>query len=237
MRVLIGHTNQMPELLFHRPLPGRAARHDKILAFGNGYKQVAYTPGMTWNELLARCPSGWEPEVYLHWSLEYNAIPAGLEEARCLTAATVGDWNLGGQAVRHIGAAFDVLFADRNGTEFLRRLGFANVQYAPLWAYDPGQHRRLQHTQRDIDVLMIGNFNHAVQRERAQWLARVARLSRKYRVVLTCGVFGEEYVRLMNRARIVFNRSIRGEINMRAYEAAACGALMFYERENTEIRD
>ncbi len=84
---------------------------------------------------------------------------------------------------------------------------------------------------------MIGNFNHAIQWERARWLARVAALSTRYKVVLTSGVYGDEYVRLMNRAKIVFNRSIRGEANMRAYEAPACGALMFYEAENREIRD
>jgi tetratricopeptide (TPR) repeat protein len=65
----------------------------------------------------------------------------------------------------------------------------------------------------------------------------VARLSKRYRVCLTSGIYGEDYVRLLNRARIVFNRSIRGEINMRVYEAGACGALMMYERENCEIRD
>src|SRR5579884_276945 len=236
MRVLVGHTNQMPEILLHRPLPGRENCQDAILAFGNGYQQVTHEPGMAWADLLARCPAGWKPDVYIHWSLEYNAVPDGIEHADCLTVGVVGDWNLGGQALHAIGGAFDALFADRNGCELLRRAGFSNVHYAPLWAFNPSQHRRLPGVERDIDVLMIGNFNHAVQRERARWLARAARLSRKHRVVLTSGIFGEEYVRAMNRAKIVFNRSIRGEINMRAYEAPACGALLFYEAENAEIR-
>jgi tetratricopeptide (TPR) repeat protein len=237
VRILVGHTNQIPEIKQHHPLPGRADKHDAILAFGNGHRQVAYEPGMTWNELRAQCPLGWEPDVYIHWSLEYNALPEGLENAPCLTVGIVGDWNLGGQAIRNIGHVFDVLIADRNGCAFLRHLGFTNVHYAPLWAYTPELHRRLPGVRRDVDVMMIGNFNHAIQRERAHWLAHVARLSRKHRVVLTCGVFGEDYVQAVNRAKIVFNRSIRGEINMRAYEAAACGALLFYEEENTEIRE
>ena len=237
MRVLVGHTNQMPQLRLHRPLPGRETRRDDILAFGNGYAQVAHEPGMAWTELLTRCPQGWRPDVYIHWSPEYNALPEGLENADCLTVGVWGDWNLGGQSMRAIADIFDVQFADRNGGEVLRRMGFDNICYSPLWAFDPVLHRRLPNIVRDIDVLMIGNFNHGIQSERAKWLARVARLSSRYNVVLTAGVYGDDYVRLMNRAKIVFNRSIRGEINMRAYEAPACGSLLFYEAENREIRD
>jgi hypothetical protein len=35
----------------------------------------------------------------------------------------------------------------------------------------------------------------------------------------------------------VWNRSIRGELNMRAYEAPACGALLMMESENLEVRE
>lgn len=191
----------------------------------------------TYADFCARFPAGWSPDVIIHWGLEYYPVPEGLEEADCFTVGMVGDWNLGGQAFRLIGDAFDMLIADRNGCERLWSAGFRNVAYAPLWFYNPALHRRLPDVERDLDIVMVGNFNHDIQRERARWLARVARLSQRYRVLLTTNVYGEEYVRLMNRAKIVFNRSIRGEINMRAYEAPACGALLFYERENEEIRE
>jgi tetratricopeptide (TPR) repeat protein len=84
---------------------------------------------------------------------------------------------------------------------------------------------------------MIGNLSPVVQRERAPWLARVARLGDRYRIRIAGGVFGEEYTRLMNATKITFNRSIRGEMNMRCYEAAACGSLLFYDEENEEIRE
>jgi hypothetical protein len=38
----------------------------------------------------------------------------------------------------------------------------------------------------------------------------------------------------LQRARIVFNRSIRGEANRRAFEAVAAGALLFQEKDNRE---
>src|SRR5205823_5848206 len=85
--------------------------------------------------------------------------------------------------------------------------------------------------------LFVGSMNADVQTERAPWLARLARLSDRHRVLLAGGVYGDAYPALLNRARIVWNRSIRGELNMRAYEAPACGALLLMERENLEVRD
>src|SRR5206468_2932754 len=155
----------------------------------------------------------WTPDAFVYWSIEYYPLPRGVEEASCFTAAIVGDWNLGAQAYSHVGGAFDLLIADRNGCDRLREAGFENVAYAPIWSFAPHVHRVIPGVDRDLDIVIVGNFNHDVQWERAPWLARIARLSRKYRVVITGGLFGDDYVRLLNRARIVFNRSIRGEIN------------------------
>ena len=240
MRILIGYTNQIVEVKARRPLPGRAHVHDEILAFGNGYTHLNVTPEMDWQNILTLCPSGWRPDVYIHWSPEYNPIPEGLERADCLTVGVFGDWNLGGRAMRIAGGLFDVVAADKVGCERLQSMGYTNVIHSLLWAFDPLKHRCLGNPKnqvRDIDVLMIGNFNHAIQWKRAPWLARVARMSHRYRVVLTSGLYGSAYVQAMNRAKIVFNRSIRGEANMRAFEAPACGALMFYEAENREIQE
>lgn len=186
-------------------------------------------------DLLAELPVGFQPDALIYWSIEYHPVPAGIQDVPFFTVAVVGDWNLGGQAVQTCGRAFDLLVADRAGCRRLKSIGFPRVRYAPLWGFDPRLHRRLPGVERDLDIVMAGNFNHDIQRERAPWLARIASLSTRYRVCVTTGVYGEEYTRLLCRARIVFNRSIRGEINMRAYEAAACGALLFYERENLEI--
>ncbi len=252
MRVLVGYTNHIPQIVNGQALPGRETCGDSIIAFGAEYAQIAVTPEMAWADIIARCPGCWRPDVYIHWSPEYNPIPIGLESAECLTVGVWGDWNLGGQAMRAVSGLFDVLVADAVGCERLRGMGFENVIHGLLWAFDPAKHRRLSDADngmraykggakpapvRDIDILMIGNFNHAVQWERAPWLARVAALSACHKVMLTSGLYDDAYVQAMNRAKIVFNRSIRGEANMRAYEAPACGALMFYEAANREIHD
>jgi GT2 family glycosyltransferase/tetratricopeptide (TPR) repeat protein len=84
---------------------------------------------------------------------------------------------------------------------------------------------------------MIGNFNPAVQRERMSWLGRLARLGRRWNVVLRAGVFGESYRRLLARSRIVFHASAKHKVGPRAFEAAAAGALIFQERDNRELPD
>ena len=62
------------------------------------------------------------------------------------------------------------------------------------------------------------------------------RLSNRYKVVIAIGHYGEHYTRLTNRAKIVFNRSVNGCTKQRAYDGPACGALVFNESENEEVR-
>lgn len=233
MRVVLPWTSEANQTQLARM---RSDRMDSILYYGPEAAIRTRAGVNTYAEIAEQYPRDWRPDAFVWWSPEYNAVPRDLENADCLTVGVFGDWNLGGQALQLIGGVFDALIADGPGTERMRELGFLRVHEAALWCYDPAIHRRLEGVERDIDILLIGNLNHDVQRARAPWLARVARLSSRYRVLVTCGVYGEEYTRLMNRAKIVFNRSIRGEINMRAYEAPACGALLFYERENALIQ-
>ncbi|CCW35788.1 hypothetical protein CTKA_02114 [Chthonomonas calidirosea] len=239
MRVLIGFSNAIPELAQKRPLPGRERAGDEILCLQKEGGDICYTPGMTWQQVLDACPKGWHPDIYVHRSPEYHPLPAGLEHANCFTVGVFGDWNLGGYAIRSVAEVFDWLVADLGGCQILRDMGFSNVEHALLWGYNPQQHRLLpgyeNDAHRDIEVLFIGSFHPYIHSRRTQMLARVARLSTKYRVLLASGIYGQAYTQLMNRAKIVFNHSVRGECNMRAYEAAACGALLFNEADNLEI--
>lgn len=236
MRILLSYPNSITELLQGRPLPGSDG--DEILCFGGEYAAVPRETWLSWPTILESLPAGWVPELYIHWSPEYNPLPLGLEEASCPLVGVFGDWNLGGHALRAIGDLFDILAADAGGAALFKQQGYQRVLPAQLWGYRPELHRLLNPIsgpERDIDLLLIGNLNGAIHPERARWLGRIARLSTRHRVEIATGVHGEEYVRLMNRARAVFNFSVRGEINMRAYEAPACGALLFQEACCREI--
>jgi tetratricopeptide (TPR) repeat protein len=190
----------------------------------------------TIHDIAARVPGG-PPDLMLVWEPGYQALPQATEEAAFPAVALLSDWNLVLRPQVGMLGAFDYIFTDRPGVEVVKRLGHERVEYWPMWGHDPRRFYMIPGVERVWDVTMIGNLNHDVQRERARWLYRVAKLGDRWRVRIAGGVYGDEYIRMVNQSKITFNRSIRREFNMRCYEAAACGSLLFYDEENEEVRD
>lgn len=229
MRILIGH--QDTELAHYD-----TTRYDARFV---RYGPDGETPPRTIAEMLEQCPPGWKPDVYYHASLVHFPVPADIETFDGLTATNIQDWHRGGRAVWAGVGFFDLVATELNAARLLEASGYENAHYARFWGVNPDVHRILpdmQGRERDIDVLFIGSLNAAVWEERNRWLDRLARLSDKYKVVIAIGHYGEHYTRLTNRAKIVFNRSVNGCANQRAYDAPACGALVLNESENEEVR-
>ncbi len=191
-------------------------------------------PADTWESICARLPDGWRPDfVVLH--LPYRTVPAFLWSAPVPLVAFAPDWQLQWHATRRRLRAVERILTDQPGVEVLAREGIDHARPANLFACPESfQAGPWPDAERDIDVLFVGNLHPAVQRERLAWLGRLARLADRWRVTICEGVFGDDYRRLLGRARIVFNRSVRGECNRRAFEAAAAGALLFQEADNRE---
>lgn len=151
-------------------------------------------------------------------------------------AAALADWNILYSGYRLAAGRSSIAFADAGGLAALTADGLPNACFAHLYGLPalPPKPPRSQ-SNRDIDILFIGNMNPAVQVERLPWVARLATLADRRRVVIASGVFGDEYHALLRRAKVVFNRSIRGECNQRVGEAVAAGAVLFQEASNREI--
>lgn len=194
-------------------------------------------PGDTWDDVAARLPPGWRPDFVAAW-LQYQSHPPAVWGAPVPILGLAGDWNLQWHAYRHVLPLCDAVLVDEPGAAVFRRAGHPHAYPANLYGLGRTHLDRpdTPDVDRDIDVLFVGNISQAVQRERAAWLARVARLADRYRVVIRTGVFGAEYRKLLRRAKLAFNRSIRGECNMRALEAPAAGAVLLQEAENREVR-
>jgi hypothetical protein len=179
--------------------------------------------------------------------LHYSLVPRCLETAPVPLVGLAGDPNLLWHYYRRRLAACDLVLTDTTSAAALAREGLQHVRVANLFGcerqylenqpliLDPSGVRGEGGPTRDVDVLFIGNFHAAVQRERRSWLGRLAALAERWNVVVTTKVYGDDYRALMARARIVFNRGIRGECNSRALEAAASGALLFQEAGNCEV--
>lgn len=202
--------------------------------FGGAGTDIPYRPAVEpLDALFARLPDGWRPDALAWWAPEYTPLPQGIEACPILSVALLGDWQMNFWGTLGVLDAFDLVVADVPGVELLAARGIP-AEAVRLWSFDPALHRPVPGVPRDIDVLFVGALNADLWWERAAWVRRVLSLADRHRILVTTGVYGEEYARLLSRARIVFNRSYRGEMNMRAYEAAAAEALLFIERGNRD---
>lgn len=200
-----------------------------------GEGDVQIRPDDSWEDVLTRLPADWTPDLLVLW-LPYTTVPHCLWSAALPRLGLASDWNLMWHYYRNRLAGCDAVVTDTTGAELFQRAGLMHVRAGNLcgcervfveatWPEQP----------RDIDLLVVGNFNPAVQRERMPWLGRLSRLSRRWRVVLRAGVFGDGYRHLLARSRIVFHASNRHKVGPRAFEAAAAGALVFQEHDNREL--
>ncbi|MTV50387.1 glycosyltransferase [Heliobacillus mobilis] len=190
----------------------------------------------TMEQLEQKLPQGWHPELIFVWSPEFYANPIGLFEQNAPVIALVSDWNLGYSTLVKTLHLYDYVFMDKEGTRHFRSLGFDHVSYSPLYSFEPQVHFDNGKDERDIDVSLVGNINHEVQYDRSFWLKALCDLRKEgIDVRILSGLFGEEYNDILNRSKIVFNRSIRSEMNLRCYEAPRAGALLMVEEENSEV--
>jgi tetratricopeptide (TPR) repeat protein len=194
--------------------------------------------GDHWEDMAARLPVGWRPDAIVLW-MAYRTIPRCAWTAPVPIIGLADDSNFLFHYYRLRLPSCEVVAADVNGVDVLRRAGIEQAR--PIVLYGCGRaflaeaaREGALANQRDVDIGFVGNLQASVQAHRMPWLARLANLNDRWKVIIRTGIFDEEYRAFLSRTRIVFNRSIRGECNLRAFEAAACGALLFQERTNRE---
>jgi GT2 family glycosyltransferase len=206
------------------------------LAFNaDGDADLTIKPADTWDVVRGRLPAGWEPDLLALW-LPYGTVPAGLWSAPLPRVGLAPDWNLLWHYYRSRLSSCDLVYTDAQGAQLLKAEGHARVRPGNLCGAERGfLEGDWPEAQRDIDILFVGNLNPAVQQERMPWLGRLARLGRRWRVVVRSGAGGDSYRRLLARARVVFHYSARHKCGRRAFEAAAAGAVIFQEADNREL--
>jgi FkbM family methyltransferase len=201
-----------------------------------GQLPFCITDGDSWETVLQRLPSNWRPD-FLVLDLHYTSIPGCLWNSPVPIIGLAADWNLLWHGYRRLLPHVDLILTDTTGVEVLAKEGIHHALAANLFGLEAGWlAEQIPATgPRPIDVLFVGNLHPAVQRERLTWLGRLGALSDRYRISIHQGLYDDQYRDLVRQSKIVFNRSIRGECNMRVFEAAAGGALLFQEEGNREV--
>jgi GT2 family glycosyltransferase/tetratricopeptide (TPR) repeat protein/2-polyprenyl-3-methyl-5-hydroxy-6-metoxy-1,4-benzoquinol methylase len=114
---------------------------------------------------------------------------------------------------------FDAVFAaQRDGADRLRQEGITLASWLPL-ACDPEIHRK-HDVPKQFDVAFVGNL---LGGPRVELLAL---LRSRYPSTFIGQRYFDEMARTYSAAHTVFNRSIKSDVNMRVFEAVACGSLL-----------
>jgi GT2 family glycosyltransferase/2-polyprenyl-3-methyl-5-hydroxy-6-metoxy-1,4-benzoquinol methylase len=115
--------------------------------------------------------------------------------------------------------AFDLVFAaQRDGAARLRGEGIASAAWLPL-ACDPELHRK-HDVAKQYDIAFVGNVFPGPREDLLELIQR------RFPSTFIGRAYFEEMARTYSAARTVFNRSLRSDVNMRVFEALACGSLL-----------
>jgi hypothetical protein len=154
-------------------------------------------------------------------------FPCGMEDLDCVTAWYAIDTHLHLRQHLRLARLFDVTFVAQ--FEFLRYFADFEAHWLPF-AVDPRLYERAP-GHRDLDVAYIGSDHRGLHPERARLIDLIrARYANTFLGRADPSRIGEIY----GRAKVVFNRSVRNDVNMRYFEAMGAGAVLVTDsaREN-----
>ena len=93
------------------------------------------------------------------------------------------------------------------------------TEWLPLGA-DIERHKRYPEEEQEFDVGFIGNDTYPHRR------ALLEAIGKKYKLLRTSKVYGEDYARMLSQCKIIFNCAMDNDINMRVFEGLAIGRLL-----------
>jgi spore maturation protein CgeB len=79
------------------------------------------------------------------------------------------------------------------------------------------------------DLVFVGNFIPGLHDERIKLLDR---LKKNFNIAIFQNVWLDKVARIYSSSKMIFNRSINGDLNMRVFEAMACGRLLITDMAN-----
>lgn len=170
---------------------------------------------------------GFTPDVVLFIEGGTMQIfPIALEQLDCLTAWYGIDTHMDYRKHLYIGRLFDVTFvAQKEYVARLRTDGLLQVGWLPLGF--PVELLPACTIDRSLDIAYVGSDQVAVHPERH---ALLQALRREQFSTWFGQASPREMGRIYSSAKLVFNKSIHNDVNMRMFEATGCGAVLVTDR-------
>ncbi|MDZ4756607.1 MAG: glycosyltransferase [Bacteroidota bacterium] len=156
-------------------------------------------------------------------------VPLNLEKLNCVTAWWAIDNHINYRWHKEFAVFFDyVFFAQKDFTQQASKYAGKNVAWLPL-ACDPSIHQN-KHLERTVACGFVGNMN----KHRQHYFDQ---LKTKTHIQIVNGLNPYQMADYYNTCKSVFNISMRGDLNMRTFEAMACGSLLITQDIQNGIND
>lgn len=153
-------------------------------------------------------------------------FPQGLEKLECKTAWYGIDTHMDLQKHLEIAKFFDMTFlAQQQYIKHFTKKGLTNTFWLPL-AYD-GTMAPKEKCERIYDIAYVGSTNKNMHPIRFELIEK---LQKEFPNSYIGGASGQEMYSIYSQAKIVFNKSINNDINMRYFEALGNGAMLLTDK-------
>jgi len=169
-------------------------------------------------EILSALPPGWIPDIFLWVETGLEFFPHGLEHLPAVKACYLIDTHL--HLDEHLVWArnFDLVFlAQRQYIHEFQKTGIKNVYWLPL-ACAPEIHGKKTNNKL-YDIGFVGSLTEQKQVE------LLSKLKRKFNLYYE-RCFLQRMATVFSQSKIVFNNSIKDDLNMRVFEAMASGSML-----------
>jgi len=171
-------------------------------------------------QVVEELSPAWHPDLLLWVESVYGYLPKGIGQLPFPTACYLIDSHLHLREHLKWAEGFNFIFvAQRQYIPEFERAGFKNVYWLPL-ACDPQVHRKFD-VKKAYEIGFAGSLT-PEHRERRRLLTL---LCQQFNVHIDRKFF-HEMALLFSRSKIVFNHSVRNDLNMRVFEALCCGSML-----------
>ena len=163
------------------------------------------------------------PDVAFYIESGARFFPHDIAELPALTAWYAIDTHLRTEEHVRVAQLFDVTFvAQKQYVNRLNRRACTHTHWLPL-AADAGLFGAEPAEPPTYDIAFVGGLDRSIHPYRCKLLDK---LRARYAKIFVGNAYLQDMAQIYGKSRIVFNRAVRNDINMRVFEGMASGALL-----------